>query len=413
MMKSKKPEEIYPVEEISASVQRISDLKEKFKKEFSSDEGLNVFSVAGRIEVGGNHTDHQLGKVLCATIHSDTLAVAKVRDDKVVRILSEGYPLITVDLSEIQMVKEEENTTAALVRGVAYKLKEQNFDIGGFDAVVTSNVLKGSGMSSSASFEGLLGIVFNEFFCQNQVKLMELAKIGQYAENVYFGKPSGLMDQIACILGGFIYIDFYDKENPKIEKIDPTFLANVYDVCIIDTGDAHSDLTQEYTDITLEMQEISQFFGEDYLSRVKEDDFYEKLPVVKEKFGDRAILRAIHFFQDNRMVEEECKALREEDLEKFLQLVKASGRSSVANLQNIYAISQPQVQGASIILALCQKLLGDFGAYRIHGGGFGGTVQAFVPKGKTAHFKTEIEKVMGKDSCHVVAIRCASGAKVI
>ncbi len=413
MTTAKKLQEIYPQADLSPYQQRISQLQERFHETFSNSENLSAFSVAGRIEVGGNHTDHQLGKVLCATIHLDSLAVAQATEDNTICIHSEGYPEVTVDLASTEAVKSEENTTVALIRGVCHKLKEQGYTLGGFRAVVTSNVLKGSGMSSSASFEGLVGIILNDFYCNNQVKLVELAKIGQFAENVYFGKPSGLMDQIACILGGFIYIDFYDKENPQIEKIDSTFLAKVYDVCIIDTGDAHDDLTQEYTDITLEMKKISQFFGEEYLSRVKEEDFYGKLAELKKTFGDRAVVRAIHFFEDNRHVEQECAALKAENLDEFLRLVKESGRSSVANLQNIYACSQPETQGASVILALCKKFLGDKGAYRIHGGGFGGTVQAFVPKEETAQFKAEMEKVMGEGSCHVVNIRSDCGAKII
>lgn len=405
-------EDVYVTSDLSGYKMRISNVLAEFKKEFSTTtptEELSVFSVAGRIEVGGNHTDHQLGKVLCATIHLDTLAVAEKREDNIIAIQSEGYELVEISVNETDFVREEENSMAALLRGVCHKLKELGYQVGGFNAVVTSNVLKGSGMSSSASFEGLLGVIFNEFYCDNQVKLVELAQIGQYAENVYFGKPSGLMDQIACLLGGFIYIDFYEEDLPHIEKIDSTFLSKVYDVCIMDTGDAHDDLTGEYTDITVEMGEIAGFFGEKYLSRVKEEEFYQQLKVLKEKFGDRSILRAMHFFEETKRAELECNALREEKLEEFLRLVKESGRSSMEKLQNLYATSQPNVQGASILLALCQRLLGEVGAYRIHGGGFGGTVQAFVPKGMTGVFKEEIEKVMGEGTCHVVSIRSKCG----
>lgn len=405
--------DVYATPELDFYKNRIGALVNQFHEEFSTPkDSISVFSVAGRIEVGGNHTDHQLGKVLCATIHLDTLAVAEKRGDNIVSIQSEGYAPVSISVDDCVARPEEKNTMPALLRGVCHKLKELGYQLGGFDAIVTSNVLKGSGMSSSASFEGLLGVIFNEFYCNNEVSLVELAKIGQYAENVYFGKPSGLMDQIACLLGGFIYIDFYEKENPRIEKIDSTFLSNVYDVCIMDTGDAHDDLTSEYTDITLEIGKIASFFGETHLSRVEEKAFYENLAILKKKFGDRAVLRGIHFFQETKRAEEEYIALKEERLDDFLKLVKESGSSSVENLQNIYACSQPQIQGASILLALCKRFLGEKGAYRIHGGGFGGTVQAFVPKNMTSQFKQDIEAVMGVGSCHVVSIRSQSGTKL-
>lgn len=412
MIQEKLLQDIYATQDVAFYQQRIENLTLEYQKQFGDNSDLSAFSVAGRIEVGGNHTDHQLGKVLCATIHLDTLAVAKKRDDGIISIKSEGYDLVSLDISDTNYVQEEENTMTALIRGVAHKMKELGYTLGGFNAMITSNVLRGSGMSSSAAFEGLLGVMFNEFYCQGKVLLVELAKIGQFAENVYFGKPSGLMDQIACILGGFIYIDFFDKENPSIEKIDSTFLSCTYDVCIIDTGDSHDDLTQEYTDITQEMGKVAGFFGEKYLSRVAPDRFYQEMGELRKEFGDRAVLRALHFFQETERAEKECEALKAENLGIFLDLVKESGRSSVANLQNIYSCESPGIQGGSIILALCERLLDDRGAYRIHGGGFGGTVQAFVPKDRTASFKEEIEKVMGKDSCHVVSIRSKSGIKL-
>lgn len=403
---------IYSTDDVAFYQARIDKLCQDYEGLFGKPTDLSAFSVAGRIEVGGNHTDHQLGKVLCATIHLDTLAVAEKREDGVISIQSEGYDLVTLNISETDYVKEEENSMVALIRGVAHKLKELGYTLGGFQAMITSNVMKGSGMSSSASFEGLLGVIFNEFYCEGKVRLVDLAKIGQYAENVYFGKPSGLMDQIACILGGFIYIDFYDKENPHIEKIDSTFLSRAYDVCIMDTGDSHDDLTQEYTDITLEMGQISDYFGEQYLSRVSEEKFFEEIPTLRKRFGDRAVLRAMHFFEDTKRAEEECNALKEENLGIFLSLVKESGYSSLIRLQNIYSSAHPAVQGSTLLLSLCEKFLGNRGAYRIHGGGFGGTVQAFVPREETAEFKANIEKVMGKDSCHVVSIRSKSGTVI-
>lgn len=353
-----------------------------------------------------------MGKVLCASINLDTLAVYARNQENIITIHSEGYAPISVYISSTEPVKDEENTTTALIRGVCHKLKEKGFNIGGFNAVVTSNVLQGSGMSSSASFEGMIGGILNNLYCNDEVELVDIAKIGQFAENVYFGKPSGLMDQIACVLGGFVYIDFYDKENPKIEKIDASIISKDYDVCIIATGDSHDDLTDEYADITVEMGKVSNFFGEEYLSRVSEDDFYENFLEIRKIVGDRAIIRAIHFFEDNRRVELQREALKNKDLDTFFALVRRSGRSSVSNLQNIYSAKEPEVQGSSIVLALCYRLLGARAAIRIHGGGFGGTVQAFVPKEKTIEFKKEIDKVMGVDSCNIVSIRNISATNI-
>lgn len=401
-------EKIYESKDIVAYEKRIQDLEKKYQDTFGDDEDTNIYSVAGRIEVGGNHTDHQFGKVLCATINLDTLAVCGKSEDTMVIIHSEGYPVISLDIASTDIVKGEENTTISLIRGVCHQIKERGYTIGGFKAVVTSNVLSGSGMSSSASFEGLIGIILNHYYCNNEIDLVEIAKIGQFAENVYFGKPSGLMDQIACVLGGFIYIDFYEKENPVIEKIDSPSLAQSYDVCIIATGDSHDDLTDEYADITVEMAKVSACFNETHLSRVKEEAFYQKIPEIRKKLGDRCVVRSIHFFEDNRHVELQKEALKKNDLDTFFSLIKQSGRSSVANLQNIYATKEPKVQGASIVLALCHKILGDKGGYRIHGGGFGGTVQAFVPKEMTKRFKEEMESVMGDGSCHIVSVRSIS-----
>lgn len=402
-------EELYLSQDLGPYEQRISQLTAQFKEKFPENKGEpQVFSVAGRIEVGGNHTDHQLGCVLCASIHLDTLAVAGPREDGVIRIESEGYPSISLSIDQLDQKNEEKNTTLALIRGICYQFQEKGYGLGGFQAVITSNVLKGSGMSSSASFEGMIGLILNHFYCKNQVDLVELAKIGQFAENVYFGKPSGLMDQLGCLLGGFCFIDFHDPEKPEIKQVDSTELGSKYDVCIMDTGDAHDDLTADYAAIPQEMGQVAGFFGETYLSRVKETDFYEKLPELKNTVGDRAILRAIHFFQDSAMAKSEYQAIESGNLEEFLRLVTQSGRSSQEKLQNIYANHQPQVQGAGLILSLCQKFLGEKGAYRIHGGGFGGTVQAFVPKALTPQFKAEIERVMGADTCHIVSIRSKS-----
>lgn len=411
MITEEKLIQIYSNPDVSKQHDRIEKLEKHFEEEYGKAD-VNVFSVAGRIEVGGNHTDHQLGKVLCASINLDTLAVCSKTNDNIITIKSVGHDEIKLDINDTQMNDDEKNTAIALVKGVCSKFKDKGYTIGGFNAVVTSNVIVGAGMSSSASFEGMIGVILNNYYCNGEVSLVELAKIGQYAENVYFGKPSGLMDQIACLMGGFVYINFFDKDKPVIDAIDSSFLSEKYDVCIVDTGDAHDDLTDEYTDITLEMKQVASFFGEEYLSRVDENLFNKNIKKIKTEFGDRAVLRAMHYFDDNRHVELQRTALKNKDIDMFLALVMASGRSSTAQLQNIYSTKQPKVQGANLILSLCRKILGNHGAYRIHGGGFGGTVQAFIPKVLTKTFKEEIEAIMGQGSCHVVAVRSISATEV-
>lgn len=402
---TKKLEEIYVTKNLDSYKTRIEKLTNKFEKEFKDASDVKYFSVSGRIEVGGNHTDHQLGSVLCASINLDTLGVCKKTNDNIITIDSEGYKKVSVDITDTACREDEKNTTTALIRGMCQKFKDKGFSIGGFNLCLTSDVLTGSGMSSSASFEGMIGVILNNLFCDNKVELVEIAKTGQFAENVYFGKPSGLMDQIGCVLGGFAFINFYDKENPVIEKIDASVLANDYSICIIDTGDSHDDLTDEYANINYEMLEVSKYFNETYLSRVDETKFYENISEIRKVASDRAIMRAMHYFVDSNIVVKQKEALKAGKIDEFLELVKKSGRSSVANLQNIFSCKEPKIQGSSIVLALCEKLLDGKGAFRIHGGGFGGTVEAFVPKDMTENFKTEMEKVVGKDKCYLLSIR--------
>lgn len=405
-------QKIYQTTDTARYLSRIEALKQTFAQNFDENQEISVFSVAGRIEVAGNHTDHQLGKVLCASINLDTLAACSKREDTVIRLISEGYGETTLDVASTEYVKEEENSTIALIRGVCNKIKMLGYEIGGFNAYVTSDVLGGSGMSSSASFEGLIGNIINNFYCNSEIEQVELAKIGQYAENVYFGKLSGLMDQIACVLGGFVYINFYDNENPIIEKIDSTVISNDYDICIIDTGDSHGDLSDEYSNITREMRTVADFFGQKHLSRVDEDEFYKNIPEIRKITSDRAVTRAIHFFDDNRCVELQKNALKSGNIDEFLRLVTSSGQSSMANLQNIFSCAEPHIQGSTLVLSLCRRFLEGKGAYRIHGGGFGGTVQAFVPKDMTGEFKAKIENITGKDTCYVLSIRSIEATKI-
>ena len=404
--------QIYGADNTELHIERINNLINFYNNTFSKKDDINIFSVSGRIEVSGNHTDHQLGNVLCASISMDKLCVCSKRNDNLIILHSEGYEPLTVDVIDTAYRKEEENTSLALIRGVCNRFKEKGYTLGGFSACVASNVPGGSGMSSSASFEGLVGNILNYFYCDKKESQVEIAKTGQYAENVYFGKPSGLMDQIACVVGGFVHIDFYDKENPIIEKIDSTIISNDYDICIIDTGDKHNDLTDEYANITKEMLEVANYFGETYLSRVSEEDFIANIPNLRKTISDRAVVRALHFFTDNNHVKMQVEALKNKNVEEFLSLVNASGNSSVLNLQNIFSTKEVEVQGSTLVISLCKKFLNGKGAVRIHGGGFGGTVQAFVPRAMTNEFKEKMEKVVGKNKCYVLSIRNIEGTRI-
>ncbi len=402
---------IYVTDDLTHVRKRYSCLFAEFLKEFGERE-VRVFSAPGRTEIGGNHTDHQLGRVLAAAVNLDTIAVVSPRGDGKICIVSQGYPRLEIDVSKLEPVKDEENTTTSLVRGICAKFTEMGYRIDGFDACVSTTVLKGSGLSSSAAFETLVGTVVNSLFCGGLESPVTIAQIGQFAENVYFGKPSGLMDQCTSSVGGFITIDFYDVEAPVVENVSFDFSGSGYDLCIIDTGDHHANLTADYASITYEMAEVSNVFGKKYLSRVDESEFYSHISEVRKACSDRAVVRAIHFFDENAIVPLEAAALKAGDFKRFLELVKKSGVSSFIRLQNIYSPQSPTVQGATLMLALCEKLLGDAGAWRIHGGGFGGTVQAFVPKEKTDAFKAEIEKVTGSGKCYTLSVRPVGGVEI-
>ncbi len=369
------------------------------------------FSAPGRTEIGGNHTDHQRGCVLAAAVNLDTVAAVRCNGTDSVRIQSEGYPLCTVSLEELTPVASEINTTASLIRGVAAKFVELGAPVKGFDAYVQSTVLPGSGLSSSAAFEVLLGTICNALFFENKLPMPEIAKIGQYAENVYFGKPCGLMDQMASAVGNLVAIDFNDPKNPVITPVDFDFSTCGYALCIIDSKASHADLTDEYAAVPKDMKAIAGFFGQTALRDVPEETFYRSVATLRQMFGDRAVLRAIHFYGDNKRVGEQVKALQDEDFDAFLQHIRQSGQSSWMYLQNVVSgyISH---QDMAIALALCHKLLGDRGAFRVHGGGFAGTVQAFVPMYMLDAFKDGIEAVLGDGSCHVLSIRPVGGTEL-
>ena len=371
-----------------------------------------VFSAPGRTEIGGNHTDHQHGCVLAAAVDLETVATVWVDDSSLIQIDSEGYPVITVDLNELDVREDEKNTTASLIRGIANAFVQRGAKLSGFRAKVKSTVLPGSGLSSSAAFEVLIGTILNELFFEKKLSAIEIAQIGQYAENVYFGKPCGLMDQMASSVGGMVYIDFEDPEKPKVQKLEADLETFGYGLCIIDTGADHADLTDEYAAIPGELAQLCQFFGKKYLREIPKAEFVQKIPELRGKVTDRAILRAFHIYQENDRVRQQVEALRWDDIDAFLDLVKESGRSSWMYLQNITPAGAVKHQEVAVALALCETYLKGQGAYRVHGGGFAGTVQAFVPLDMLDSFKASIEAVLGENSCHVLNIRQQGGIRV-
>ena len=383
-------------------------LKEGFRGRFGR-EAEYIFSAPGRTELSGNHTDHQHGCVLAAAVTLDTRAAVAKNAENRIRIQSEGYPMCEIALDDLTVHPEEANTTLALVRGVAARFRQLGCELGGFDAYVTSTVLPGSGLSSSAAFEVLTGTIINHLFFDAQATPVQVAQIGQYAENVYFGKPCGLMDQTACSVGNIITIDFADPAHPEVERLDFDFGSCGYSLCILDSGADHAELTDEYAAIPREMKQVAAVFGKSVLREVDESEFYSRLAEVRKACGDRAVLRAIHFFEENRRVQLQVRALQNDNFTAFLHYVTESGRSSQLYLQNVTPLGASAHQDMAFTLALAEKLLDGHGACRVHGGGFAGTALAFVPKERLEQFRAGFEAVMGKGSCHVLAIRAEGG----
>lgn len=362
------------------------------------------FTAPGRTELGGNHTDHQHGRVLAAAVNLESVAYVAENGTDCVRVESEGFARYEVSLKDLAINPAEFGTTRALIRGVAAQFVKQGHRIGGFDAYITSSVLPGSGLSSSAAFEVLVGTIFNGLFVCGRTKA-EIAQFGQYAENVYFGKPCGLMDQMACAMGNMIAIDFQDPAEPVVTTVDFDFSSCGYALCMIDSGGNHADLTEEYAAIPRELEMICAVFGQKFLRDVPEQAFYDRLPQVRKAAGDRASLRAMHFYEDNRRVAAQVQALERQDFCTFLHLVRDSGRSSWMYLQNVIPSGATSRQETAFALALTEKLLGGQGACRIHGGGFAGTIQAFVPNDRLEDVRKGLEAVLGLGSCHVTSIR--------
>ena len=371
------------------------------------------FSAPGRTEIGGNHTDHQRGRVLAAAVNLDTLAAVRPNGTKVIRMLSQGYPICEVSLDALEPREDEINTTPALIRGVAARFVQMGCDVHGFDAYCESTVLPGSGLSSSAAYEVLVGTIINHLFFEGKVSQPEIAQIGQYAENVFFGKPCGLMDQTASAVGGLVTIDFADKDHPLIRSVNFDFSACGHALCIIDSRASHADLTDEYAAVPREMKQIAGHLGREVLTEIPEEEFYAAMPALRSAFGDRAVLRCVHEYQENQRVVRQVEALEQGDFDGFLKLIKESGFSSWMYLQNVIPAGYKEHQEMAIALALCEKYLGGKGAYRVHGGGFAGTVQAFVPYEILDRFVAGVDAVLGEGACHVLSIRPQGGVPAI
>lgn len=405
--------ELYVPSAVSAQVQRYRRLFSGFAETFGPCGRAAVFSAPGRTEIGGNHTDHQHGRVLAGSIDLDIIAVAAPNGENVIRLKSEGFPMDVVELDDLEIHPEEYNRSVSILRGIAAWFARQGCRLEGFNAYTVSNVFKGSGLSSSAALEVLLGNIFNSLFHDGKCTPVQLAQIGQYAENVYFGKPSGLLDQMGSSMGGMVTIDFQDNDHPVVEKIDFDFASAGHALCIIDSGADHADLTDEYAAVPGELKKVCAHFGKSVLREVPEADFYAALPALRRECGDRAVLRAIHIYDENRRVQEQIAALRRNDFPAFLAQVRLSGLSSWRYLQNVVPAGYKEHQEVAVALAAAERLLNGRGACRVHGGGFAGTIQAFVPLDMLEGFKSGMEQVLGDGRCHVLSVRPVGGVRLV
>lgn len=399
------------VDKISYQKERYIKAIQEYETHFGCDE-IEVYSAPGRSEIGGNHTDHQHGEVLAASINNDAIAIVKKTDDCKVQVISDGYSLISIDLSDLDKKDEEEGTTTALIKGVLAGMKSHNYNIGGFKAYITSDVLIGAGLSSSAAFETIIGTILSGLYNNMEISAIDIAIIGQYAENVYFGKPCGLMDQMACSVGSLVHIDFKDVTNPVVNRVEFDLSQKGYSLCITDTKGSHADLTADYASVPAEMKSVAAFFGKEFLSEIAKEDFYKNIKEIREKTGDRAVLRAIHFFEENERVKTEVTALKNDDFQTFLETVRASGNSSYKYLQNVYTNHDVEHQNVSVALAVSDTILKENGVCRVHGGGFAGTIQAFVPNNMVKDYQKTMDDIFGEGSCSILKIRKYGGIKV-
>lgn len=400
-------------EAVKSQKPRYVETLNDFGELFGYDREVNIMSAPGRTEVCGNHTDHNNGKVLAASINLDAIAVVSKNDDNIIRVKSKGHKMNVVDLNDLVPNEANFGSSTTLVQGVAATIKNLGYTVAGFDACTTSDVMGGSGLSSSAAFEVLLGSVLSYMFNDGKISPVEIAKVAQYSENVFFGKPCGLLDQMASSVGTFVTIDFKSTKDPVIKKIDFDFSKSGHSLCIVDTHGNHSDLTDDYAAVRTEMESVAQALGKNVLREVSYEEFFAALPELTGRVNDRAILRAIHFFNENKRVEKAVKCLESNDFEGFKQVIIESGRSSFMLNQNVYTPKNPTEQKLSLALAISKELLDGKGAWRVHGGGFAGTIQAFVPNDMLDTYKKTIEGVFGEGSCHVLIIRPVGGTQVI
>ncbi len=399
-----------PPDQTAVHATRYAAALDGLEATFGQHDCAALFSAPGRTEIGGNHTDHQHGRVLAGSVNIDMIAAAALNNSNELRVQSEGYDLCVISLDDLDARVEEENTSAAILRGECAAFAKHGADLAGLDVYISSNVPKGSGVSSSAAFEVLIGVILNELFTGGRISPVEIAQIGQWAENVYFGKPCGLMDQMASSVGNIIMIDFADPDKPIVEPVEMDFSKAGLALCILDSGADHADLTDEYAAIPNDCCAIARVCGGEALRDVPFETFMAKLPECRSSCGDRAVLRAFHIYADNQRVAAQVEALRKNDFSIFLALVNESGLSSWEYLQNVIPAGYKSHQAVAVTIAVAKQLLGGRGAVRVHGGGFAGTAQAFVPLDMLDEFKAGIETVIGKGRCHVLSIRPEGGA---
>ena len=397
-------------EQTPAQAARYAAVLDGLEKTFGSHTEAGLYSAPGRTEIGGNHTDHQHGRVLAGSVNIDMIAAAGPNSLNQLRVQSEGYDLCVIDLADLTARKEEENTSAAILRGECAAFVQRGAALSGLDVYISSNVPKGSGVSSSAAFEVLIGVILNDLFMTEKVSPIAIAQIGQWAENVYFGKPCGLMDQMASSVGNIITIDFADPAHPDVEPVAVDFSKAGLALCILDSGADHADLTDEYAAIPTDCRAVAAVCGGEVLRDVPFETFISKIPECRKACGDRAVLRAFHIYADNDRVTKQVAALRSGDFDTFLALVNESGNSSWEYLQNVIPAGYKEHQEVGVTIAAAKHLLGDCGAVRVHGGGFAGTAQAFVPLDMLDEFKVGMEAILGEGHCHVLSIRPEGGA---
>lgn len=384
----------------------------RFTEIFPEHNDIHVYSAPGRTEIGGNHTDHQHGCVLAAAVNLDVISITAFHNDGVIRLKSARYPQDNIDLSDLSVQPKETGKSSAIIRGIVSSFVEMGVEVGGFDAFTTSDVLSGSGLSSSAAFEVLVGTIIDKYYNEGKAGAVEIAKIGQYSENKYFGKASGLMDQMVSSVGGFVFIDFFTPEKPKIENHIFSFDKAGYCLCITDTKGSHSDLTADYVSVPTEMKKVAAQFGKAVLREVDEEKFYDAIPELRSKCSDRELLRASHFFAENTRAVQEAEALANGNIEQFFKLVRQSGTSSADLLQNLYSCRKPTEQAIPLAIMMSKRILGEKGAVRVHGGGFAGTIQAFVPIEDAQEYSKEMDKLFGEGSCYILRIRPVGGIEI-